>query len=228
MYERYAVYFTPQADHSLAAFGAAWLGWDVATGQPVDHPTVHGLPLSVQEITATPRKYGLHGTLKAPFFLHSDHSFDDLVQGVRSYAKAQEPIGIGPLHLHSIGSFLALTPTAPNPEFAELVADCVMALDRFRAPMSTQELQRRRASNLSPRQDELLRHWGYPYVFDEFRFHVTLSGRLSDLQQAQTREVLDVLLENHLRAPFDLTELVLCGQLKNGCFKVIERAPLGG
>ncbi|MBR9862093.1 MAG: DUF1045 domain-containing protein [Rhodobacteraceae bacterium] len=228
MYQRYAVYFTPPRDHSLAAFGAGWLGWDIVAGEPVRHPRLDGLPLPVEEITATPRRYGLHGTLKAPFVLNPDFSATELVETVRGYAGQQEPVEIGLLELDSIKQFVALRPVDPDPAFGALVADLVMALDRFRAPMGPQELQRRRGANLSPRQDELLRLWGYPYVLDEFRFHVTLSGSLSDNQQAQTRDVLEEALEPHLRRPFMLNELCLCGQLENGCFKLIERVPLRG
>lgn len=228
MHQRYAVYFTPPTDHPLAAFGAVWLGWDIAKGEPAAHPRLDGLPLPVDQITATPRRYGLHGTLKAPFVLHPDFSAEDLLHAVREYGSQQGPVEIGLLKLDSIKQFIALRPADPDPAFGALVGDVVMALDRFRAPMDPQELQRRRGTNLSPRQDELLRLWGYPYVLDEFRFHVTLSGSLSDNQQAQTRAVLEKTLEPHLKRPFMLNALCLCGQLENGCFQIIERVPLRG
>src|SRR5438445_432365 len=36
------------------------------------------------------------------------------------------------------------------------------------------------ATGLSARQAELLARWGYPYVHDEFRFHMTLTGPIAD------------------------------------------------
>ena len=64
-FDRYAIYFTPQG--SLAEAGAAWLGWDLARGRTVAHPDVAGL--DVAALTETPRKYGLHATIKPPFVL---------------------------------------------------------------------------------------------------------------------------------------------------------------
>jgi hypothetical protein len=65
MFERYAIYYTPQG--ALAEVGAAWMGWDVARGVAVDHAMVGDLDLA--KLTRTPRKYGLHGTIKPPFVL---------------------------------------------------------------------------------------------------------------------------------------------------------------
>lgn len=36
------------------------------------------------------------------------------------------------------------------------------------------------AAGLSPRQVELLDRWGYPYVMDQFRMHMTLSDPLNE------------------------------------------------
>ena len=33
-------------------------------------------------------------------------------------------------------------------------------------------------SGLTDRQEALLTQWGYPYVMEEFRFHITLTGAL--------------------------------------------------
>ena len=57
-FARYAVYYTPEPG-PLADFGAAWLGWDIATGAEVAHPDLPGLPRPVTELTATPRKLRL-------------------------------------------------------------------------------------------------------------------------------------------------------------------------
>lgn len=66
-FRRYGLYYTPRPG-ALAEFGAAWLGWDPVAGQSMAHPAIDGLPRDISEITASPRKYGLHGTIKPPFF----------------------------------------------------------------------------------------------------------------------------------------------------------------
>jgi hypothetical protein len=57
---------------------------------------------------------------------------------------------------------------------------CVRAFDPFRAPLSAADLERRRKAPLSPEQDARLVEWGYPYVFEDFRFHMTLTGAIRD------------------------------------------------
>ena len=71
-FSRYAVYYAPPADDPLAVFGAGWLGWNAVEGALAQHPEIAALPAPVERITATPRKYGFHGTLKPPFRLTGD------------------------------------------------------------------------------------------------------------------------------------------------------------
>ncbi|HBR36147.1 MAG TPA: phosphonate metabolism protein, partial [Sulfitobacter pontiacus] len=64
MFKRYAIYYTPPPG-DFARRGAVWLGWDVQAGEAVAHPDIEGLDIA--KLTQRPRKYGLHGTVKAPF-----------------------------------------------------------------------------------------------------------------------------------------------------------------
>ena len=102
----------------------------------------------------------------------------------------QRPIDIGLLDVTLIGAFVALTPVAPPPALGLLAAECVALFDWFRAPLSDAERQRRRPERLSPRQNALLERWGYPYVFEEFRLHLTLTGPLAPSQRAIWHERL--------------------------------------
>ena len=58
--------------------------------------------------------------------------------------------------------------------------------DALVRPPSPDELARRRQANLSLAQDAHLRRWGYPYVLDQFHFHMTLTARLSDPAELAT------------------------------------------
>jgi hypothetical protein len=66
----------------------------------------------------------------------------------------------------------------------------VMAFDDFRAPATEAELARRNQAKLTPRQRELLSAWGYPYVLDEFGFHLTLTDRIPREQRPTVERVL--------------------------------------
>ena len=77
-----------------------------------------------------------------------------------------------------MGHFLALT-TETTSDHLQLVADTlVTGLHSLAAPLPAAELDRRRASGLSDRQEALLQAWGYPHVMDQFKFHFSLSGSL--------------------------------------------------
>lgn len=228
MYDRFAIYYTPAPEHALAQFGAAWLGWDVNRGVAVAHPDIPDLPHAVADLTSTPRKYGFHGTLKAPFYLAEGIDLADLQTAVAEFAARRRRCEIGQMAISNLGSFVALVMGQSNRNFADFVADCVKQLDRFRAPMTQADLERRRAAGLTEQQDRYLRDWGYPYVLDAFRFHLTLTGRLPQAEAAQVARALAQPLADAIAEPLVLDDICLCGQMVDGRFKVIARYPLSG
>lgn len=226
-FRRYAIYYAaPKGD--LADFAASWLGWDPVAGAQVAHPNIANLPLPVADITATPRKYGFHGTIKPPFFLADSRSVEELANAMGSLAERLSPASLEGLQLSAIGRFLALTIVGDQTPLADLAAAVVKELDGFRKPPSEAELTRRRAGGLSARQEELLQAWGYPYVMDQFKFHLTLSGKLSKSEVTATRNALSPLLEPILPKPFTISELCLFGEAEDGMFHVIHRYGLSG
>lgn len=225
-YKRYAIYYAPEGD--LAEFGANWLGWDAATGTERTPPALPGLPCPAPEITATPRKYGFHGTIKPPFFLAPGQSAAALHDAAKALSARLAPVTLEGLQLSQLGSFLALTPKGDATALATLAAAVVMELDDFRAPPSEAEIARRRPEHLSEAQRALLARWGYPYVMEEFRFHLTLSGRLSAEDAAATRAALAPVVAPLLPAPFEITSLCLFGEAEDGRFHILHRYALTG
>ena len=219
---RFALYAVPE-DAGLADFGARWLGWDIRTGAAMDQFPLAGL----DDVTMTPRKYGFHGTIKPPFRLAEGCSRDDLETAVATRARAIAPVVTGGLQLSMLGGFLALTPVGDTALLAQLAARFVRDLDQFRAPATEAELARRRAAGLTPSQDANLTAWGYPYVLDDFRFHMTLTGRLD----AETRQAWLDKAAKHLPAqpiPFALQSIALVGERQDGCFELLHRYALTG
>ena len=219
-YSRFAIYYVPPVG-PLAEFGAAWLGWDVARGREVRQPDLDGL----RDITMTPRKYGFHGTLKPPFRLAQTHTIHDLEKATSNLAASLAPASCDSLELATLGRFLALTPLGGNEAVQRVSQACVSELDAFRAPADAAELARRRAAGLSARQDALLMRWGYPYVMEEFRFHLTLSGRLPEAELSGWAEQVKRHLPA-LPAPFVLDQIALCGERKDGRFEMLHRYAL--
>ena len=188
---RSAIYFAPAPGSALEAFGCGWLG-RALDGAPLAQPAVPGIdPERLVEITRSPRHYGFHGTLKAPFALAGDTSPDALDDAVGAFARSRAPFEIK-LKVDSLDGFLAFVPAAASPALDALAADCVEAFDAFRAPLDEAEIARRRASGLTARQERHLLRYGYPYVLDDFRFHMTLTERL---QSPERDRVLAILAE---------------------------------
>ena len=226
-FQRYGIFHTPPPG-ALARFGARWLGWDVATGQPSPHPDIPDLPAPIADITATPRKYGLHGTIKPPFFLAAGTTAPGLHDAFETLCASLSPVRLDGLRITRLGRFLALTVKGDQSLLAKHAAIVVQRLDPFRAPPTSAELARRRRSRLSPRQEALLAQWGYPYVMKEFRFHITLTGPLSPDQADQVQQVLTPRLAPLLPVPFDVTDLTLVGEDAAGMFHEIHRCALTG
>lgn len=225
-FRRFGIYAVPEGD--LYTAGAAWLGWDSATGTPLPHPTVAGLPQPPEDMTATPRKYGFHGTIKPPFFLAEGTDADGLDAAMAAFCAGQPAIALPPLVVKRLGGFVAIVPDAPDAALAALAAATVETLDPFRAPPSAAELTRRRKAGLSDRQEALLQRWGYPYVMEEFRFHLTLTGRLPTADADAAQQALATHFAPLVAAPVTLASLCLMGEDDQGRFHLIHRHTLSG
>ncbi|MBY6067406.1 DUF1045 domain-containing protein [Leisingera aquaemixtae] len=225
-FTRYAIYYAPPADEAWSRFGASWLGWDLETGRSLPHPDI--AELDVAAITAVPRKYGLHATLKPPMRLAEGQTQAALEAACAELAATQKPVILEGLHLARLGSFLALRPTGDETALNALAAACVTELDRFRAPASEAELDRRRTAGLTPQQDHNLSRWGYPYVLEQFRFHITLSGKLPKQELPAVEDALSTHLIPLLPAPLVIRDLALMGEAPDGNFHIIHRYALSG
>jgi putative phosphonate metabolism protein len=190
-FPRYAIYYAAEADSALSRFGAELLGYDAHTGSELPFPD-EALRLATdwREVTADPRKYGFHGTLKAPMALASDKTEVELSAACAAFAgKARSIPVIRPI-VDSISGFIAVIPAEPVGELQQLAADCARDFDTFRAPLTAEDRARRTPAKLSERQRDYLDRWGYPYVMEEFRFHMTLTGRLDADRRGPIIEML--------------------------------------
>ena len=221
---RYAIYYAPAASDPLWTFGSSALGYDAARGARVafpDHQALRAAPLDAW--TAEPRKYGFHATLKPPFALAAGADEAALVAAMRAFAAAQAPFDAGPLRVAAIGAFVALKTAAPAPGLSRLADSCVEAFDQFRAPASAAERARRLQSPLTPSQIENLDRWGYPYVFADFRFHMTLSGPLHEEDRALFSAAMRDLYEPYAR-PLIVDGIALFRQTEaSSPFAILER-----
>lgn len=222
---RVAVYYAPAADDPLWRLGTGWLGRDPETGAVLAQPDLPG----IAEITADARLYGFHATLKPPMALAPGASWDGVVTAVDTLAARTAPFDLPKLRVADLRGFLAIIDAAPSGALQALCDACVAGLDHLRAPPSEAELARRRRSKLSAEQDAMLVRWGYPYVFETWFFHMTLTRRLSLEELAVYRPAAEAMFNDALRAPRRVTELGVYVQAEAGAaFTLAERIKLRG
>jgi putative phosphonate metabolism protein len=177
---RYALYFAPSTESDWWRFGLRWLGYDPAACTPVEQtPPLGSSAAEFRAFTQEPRRYGFHATLKPPMKLAATASRWRLVEALESFCAQRAPFALPPMTVCRLGDFVACTPGSVDQRSHALARDCVREFDEFRAPSSPEDIAQRRAKGLTARQESYLLRWGYPYVLDEYRFHMTLTGPLS-------------------------------------------------
>ena len=224
-WRRHAIYFAP-APGALAGFGAAWLGWDAAAGcaaPPADLPAA--LAERREAITAEPRRYGFHATLKAPFTLAEGAPVAGLDAAAAALVAGQPAFAL-PLRVAVVGRFVALVPEGEAAAVEALAAACVTGLDAFRAPPGAAELARRRAAGLDAAGEANLARWGYPYVLDRFRFHMTLTGSLG-VEREEVAAALAAHLAPLLGAAVPVDAVCRFSEGADGRFRLVRRFPFG-
>lgn len=225
---RYALYFTPPRDHALTRAASSWLGRDAFSGLTLPHAERTGLALGeLAYFTAVPRRYGFHATLKAPFELAEGWSEADLVEAVEMFARDAFPVRIDRVMVAPLGGFFAIVPEEPNPALNDLACQVVAIFDRLRAPLSEVEFSRRDPDKLSTSQLRNLQNWGYPYVFDEFRFHMTLTGHVEVPDRPRMKAALDRHFQPVLAEPLDIDHLAIFIERERGApFEVHTLFPI--
>lgn len=224
MEKRYAIYFVPWQESELYCFGASVLGVDCYTGDAVAFPP--GTRDDWAAVVREPRVYGFHATLKAPFRLAPGASESELATAVDAFARTRSPVDAGMLQVAEIAAFIALKPSAQSRALDDLAAACVREFDRFRAPMTAAERERRLRTPLTPQQVHQMDAFGYPFVFDDFRFHMTLTGPLPEPDRAAALQWLRGRFADRLSAQRLVVDRLVIACQNGGDFRVIHTAAM--
>lgn len=191
---RYAIYFTPPPQSALQRFGASAIGYDSATQESRSHPD-HELYRDPAYLCTleSPSRYGFHATLKAPFELRPGTTEEVLIERAASFCTQHAPLLLPALEIGLMGNFAALRPIAEDAGLNRLAAASVRDFDDLRAPLSDADRARRLSTALTGRQIGHLDRWGYPYVFEDYRFHMTLTGALPTAMQSRVLTALKAM-----------------------------------
>jgi hypothetical protein len=226
---RYAICFTPPPSDPLSLVAANWLGRNVYSGQMLDPPAVRGL--GIHEIafhTALPRRYGFHGALKAPFRLADPTSEPALLRDLMRYSGTFTPFEIPQLEVARLGNVFGLVPSYPSAPLNYLAAALVQEFDHFRAPLSEEEIDRCDPDELSAAQFSNLHRWGCAHVMEEFRFHMLLTGPVTQSDMPRMERVLRDFFEPVLTEPVSVSNIALMMEEgTGGPFRVHSLHPMG-
>lgn len=219
---RYAIYLAPA--EPFRTFGAQWLGRDAESGEP--QPLPPGIAQRPVEWVEAPAHYALHATLKPPFRLAEGTDAAMLDRAAREFAKGRASFE-APLVLRALRGFLAWcladTQGRGGRQMHTLADACVRDFDRFRAAPSAADIARRNPSALSAVQRAMLDTWGYPYVFDTFTFHITLTGMLDAADETSALEMLHKAGGALLEQPLHVDGISIFAQAEPGADFVLAR-----
>ncbi|MEO1323827.1 MAG: DUF1045 domain-containing protein [Pseudomonadota bacterium] len=223
---RYAIYYAPSDETLLWKTGSEWLGRDAYSGNRVERREFPGTKdEDIDRLTSSASHYGFHATMKAPFVLKEGSTEDQLLKYLKSFSRKQSSFE-AKLSVRPLGQFLALRLVSGVEQMRLLHEDCVKKFDKFRAPLTMEDIERRRKANLSPDQDARMLEWGYPYIFDDFRWHMTLSNRiLSDSTRDKVLGQLQDLFKDVVSKPIRIDGVAVYRQVdRNAPFNIIGRA----
>jgi hypothetical protein len=222
---RYAIYWAPDADHTLWQAGCEWLGRDPESGWTAER---------LREHVGEPLRYGFHATLKAPMRLRDGVSEQDLFVAAQRLAASKASFTMPPLEVTTLRGFVALRligAIGVAHPLRQLADACVRELDALRRPPTEDELARRLQSmDFDATERASIEAFGYPFVFDRWQFHVTLSDSFSDADSSQRDRMLAEARRHFsaaLEAPLRCTALsVFVEEAPRKPFRLLRRLPL--
>ena len=223
-YKRYAIYYAPIENPELDLFGKCWLGWDPYKGVETTKSDLSKLPSfkKFSSLVLTPKQYGFHGTIKAPFRLKNEYTYNDLENKVREISKQIHSFYFDQLIIKKLGNFIGLIPTN-NLKINAVSNKFVEELDYLRDELSESEIKKRKPHKLTSNQKQMLFKWGYPYVFNEFKFHLTLTGKLRIEEIDNVYKYLQTILKSVNLRKIHFKSICIFGQKTDEKFYFIKK-----
>ena len=125
-------------------------------------------------------QYGLHYTVKAPFYLSHLYNEEELINSFQEYFLSNQNKSykevFNVLGLKKIKNVFALEMNS-NEKFNFLCNDIMRYFDLYRKTLNQQEVQKdiKRFSKLTSLEMEYYLIWGYPYLFEFNNHHISVS-----------------------------------------------------
>ncbi len=103
------------------------------------------------------------------------------------------------------------------------------AFEGYRVPLTEDQVVSYKLNRLTVHQEQMLEHWGYPYVMEEFRFHISVTDRIENLaERKEVMKALEIFATPVLGKPIMVGDIVVFGQASpEEPMLAIERIPFG-
>ena len=233
-YKRVAIYFLPKKNSSLENFGKNLLGRDINKKKKISLTRRQKYFINrgftyfdeLKDYCEQPAKYGFHATLKAPFRLKRNVKTKNFYDVISHIAAQHSRFKIKGLKIVYSKKFTFITSRKPNKLLINLENDLVKHLDTFRAELNKTEIKKRIPDSLTFKQNKYLKEWGYPFVFDQFKFHMTLMNQNNNKLSNKQKLELEKLIYKTSNNVIEFNEISLLGENKNGYFEEIKRFKL--
>ena len=233
-YKRVAIYFLPKKNSSLENFGKNLLGRDINKKKKISLTRRQKYFINrgftyfdeLKDYCEQPAKYGFHATLKAPFRLKRNVKTKNFYDVISHIAAQHSRFKIKGLKIVYSKKFTFITSRKPNKLLINLESDLVKHLDTFRAELNKTEIKKRIPDSLTFKQNKYLKEWGYPFVFDQFKFHMTLMNQNNNKLSNKQKLELEKLIYKTSNNVIEFNEISLLGENKNGHFEEIKRFKL--
>jgi hypothetical protein len=229
-FPRYAICFAPEQGSALEAVAHAWFGRDSSGTVIARQSAVAGVSRErIEQLTRMSASFGMHGTLKPPFELMPHATEKGLLTVAEVIAKSWAPFEIPPLELGEVGFIISLMPESSSTALENLATMCVRAFDGFRLPLSEAEEHAYKRRRLTVHQRQMLEHWGYPYVMEEFDFHLSMTDYVhDDTERAAIMKAVEAATAPVLHKPLIMRELTVFRQkAADAPMSIIARFPFG-
>jgi hypothetical protein len=82
-----------------------------------------------------------------------------------------------------------------HPRIHSTADACVTGLQALTQSLTNEDLARRRQNKLTALQERYLQEWSYPWVLDEFQFHMSLTGSLKNIPTAELSALVSAAQE---------------------------------
>lgn len=208
--DRYIISFAPKSTSMFWKLGALWFGYDASRNAYTKNTLVPGMPKEHHDAAVTTaRRSGFNIILTGPFQLTAGMPEELLKTTISLYCQSLSTLQTGPLSIIETAHKLSISAQEISPQVQKLADDIVLEFNAFRLPANPLPEDSPIRAALTPGQLKNLIEWGQPYIFEELKFQIPLTGRLPEKMSGPLKSFLEGRFIECLKTGFEIDNLSL-------------------